>query len=330
MKSDEYLDPFRPAKEVYLLLDVPPLFISSIYLNVLFLPSRNTLGRLKIVRPIASDFDTAYHEWIISKNIYVDQYGFIVPIGKYHPKLVDSEELRIDEEEDEEEFKKKEIRASKTPEKRVRNAIGCVHSLREYNHELQDNNSYRPDYEEILYHFRQMQMYLNNEAKAKANQMRQEYCWNDYLMKVTEHVHDMSVDRSDIDEFDDEKTQSRGHMFSVANRANWKGESWQNVDIQALCRLGISSNLRSRVWFDLLEVYKIEDITMGNFRRLEEYDKTLSPYENLKVLTIQHYNVAFAQIDEDMKTLNITNTPSRDDRGKIKNILKCYLLWQKI
>ena len=235
IKSDDYLDPFRPAKELYLLLNDPPLFVSSLYINMLFIPSANTLQRMGITKSIPQDFDSAYHEWIISKSIYVDQYGFIVPIGKYHPRLVNTEELRIDEE-DYEEHKDDKIH-SKTPEKRLRNAVDLIPSLREYNHDLKHKCGYRPDYEEILYHFRQMEMYLNNEAKVQAKEIRQEYCWEDYLQRVTDNIKDSSIEQGDnMDEFGDEnfKTEPRGHIFSVANRANWDQESWQNIDIQAL------------------------------------------------------------------------------------------------
>lgn len=274
-----------------------------------------------IHKPIPTDFDSAYHEWIISKNIYVDQYGFIVPIGKYHPRLVNTEELRVDEE-DYEEHKNDKFHG-KTPEKRLRNAIDLIPSLREYNHDLKHICGYRPDYEEILYHFRQMEMYLNNEAKAQANQIRQESCWTDFLMKITENINDNSIEEeNDVDEFENSNFQNKGHMFSVANRVNWDQESWQNIDIQVLCQRGISYNLRNRIWYDLLEVKRLEDMTMYNIKQLKDFDDALTPYENLKLIAIQNYNIAFAQIDEDMKTLNISNTPSRDDRGKIKNILK--------
>jgi len=57
LKSDDFLDPFRPAKEVYLLLDDPPYFVSFLYLNVLFSPSPHTLERMKIPKSIPLDFD---------------------------------------------------------------------------------------------------------------------------------------------------------------------------------------------------------------------------------------------------------------------------------
>ena len=333
IKSDDYLDPFRPAREVYLLFYDPPRFQSSLYLNVLFVPSSHTLDKMRIAKPVPEDFDSAYHEWILSKSVYVDEYKFIVPIGKYHPRLVDSQEIRVDEQDFEDyEERKEEQKYGVTPEKRLRNAIDSVPSLRDYNHQLQEQNTLRPEYEEILYHFRQMQMYLNNEAKAKANQMRQEYCWNDFLMKVTEQIHDNSVDPSgDVDEFGGNlDPKARGHMFSVAGRSTWGKESWQNVDIQTLCRLGISPNLRNRVWYDLLEVSRIEEMTQPNLVELPEYSRGLNTYENLKLIAVKYTNIAFAQIDEDMNTLNISNTPTVDDRGKIKNILKCFVLWQKI
>lgn len=321
IKSDELLDPYKPAREYYLLLDDPPHFAASLYLNVLFVPTHGTLKKMRIQKPISSEFDEAYHEWIISKNIIVDDYGFVVPIGKYHPILVNTDELHLDE--DDEEMRRTMAegrRSSKTPEKRVQYATEVIPSLRTYNLELKDQCDFRPDYEEILYHFRQIQMYLNNEAKAKANQARQEYCWNDFLIKVTENVHDMS-EQSD-NEADDYRNETRGHMFSVAGRSHWDNKSWQNEDIWALCRLGISPSLRSRVWYDLLEAHKLESTTVDGLKNINYYDNTISPYENLKILSVQNYNVAFAQIDEDMNTFNISNTPSRDDRGRVKNILK--------
>jgi hypothetical protein len=133
--------------------------------------------------------------------------------------------------------------------------------LRTYNLELKDECDFRPDYEEILYHFRQMQMYLNNEAKAQANQVRQEYCWNDFLIKIKDNVHDTSEQDSE-DVKDDKNHKARGHKFSVAGRSHWDNSSWQNEDIWALCRLGISPKLRGRVWYDLLEAYKLEDMTV--------------------------------------------------------------------
>ena len=335
IKSDEYLDPFRPAKEVYLLLDDPPYFISSLYLNVLFMPSNNTLRRMGIEKPVPEDFNKSYDEWILNKNIYVDKYGFVVPVGKYHPRLINTDLLNMDEIEEEYKENSRGRRQSKTPEKRLQKALEIVPSLREYNLELKQDEPYRPDYEEILFHFRQMQMYLNNEAKAQANEVRQEYCWNDFLLKVTDNIHDMSIEQGeDVDEnkFDDDdvNTRTNGHMFSVANRAHWKNNSWQNSDIFALCRLGISYNLRSRVWYDLLEVYKLEELTSDCILGYEFYDKSLSIYENFKIYSTEQTNFAFAQIDEDMKIFNISNTPSRDDRGRIKNILKCFISWQRV
>ena len=336
IKSDDFLDPFRPAKEVYLLLDDPPYFVSSLYLNVLFMPSNNTLGRMGIEKPIPEDFDKAYDEWIISKNVYVDKYGFVIPLGKYHPKLIDTKFLNLEESDEEYENSKRDKnnrRSSKTPEKRFKLAVEGVHALRQYNLQLQEKEEARPEFEEILYHFRQMQMYLNNEAKAKANEVRQEYCWNDFLLKVTDNIHDMSIEQGDDlerDFGDDANAKTQGHMFSVANRSHWNNNSWQNADIWALCRLGISYNLRSRVWYDLLEVNKLEGFTLDCFKQLDEFDKTLTLYENLKLLSLRHYNVAYAQVDEDMNILNVSNTPARDDRGRIKNVLKCFITWQKV
>lgn len=178
IKSDEFLDPFRPAKEVYLLLDTPPYFVSSIYLNILFIPSDGTMQRMKLGGQIKSNFDDAYDQWIINQDGYVDRYGFLVPIGKYHPKLIDMSTLEL-EESDEEDYKRSSKtsmrRQSKTPDKRVMQAAEGLPSLRNHNLRLKEKERFRPEYEEIFFHFRQMQMYLNNEAKANANEVRQEY-----------------------------------------------------------------------------------------------------------------------------------------------------------
>lgn len=102
---------------------------------------------------------------------------------------------------------------------------------------MKEEENFRPEFEEVLYKFKQSQMYLNNEAKLKANEARQEYCWNQYMQMVTDNVHDMSMDQGeDFDQNSGEegKVRSTGHMFSVANRATWNAESWQNSDLWAL------------------------------------------------------------------------------------------------
>jgi hypothetical protein len=328
IKSDEFLDPFRPAKEVYLLLDTPPYFVSSIYLNMLFIPSDGTMQRMKLGGQIKPNFDQAYDQWIISQDGYVDRYGFLVPIGKYHPRLIDMKTLDF-EDSDEEEYKRSSKanmrRQSKTPDKRVMQAVEGLPSLRNHNLRLKEKEKFRPEYEEIFYYFRQMQMYLNNEAKANANEIRQEYCWNDFLMKVTDNIHDMSEQGDDFGEQD-----NKGHMFSVANRSHWKNNSWQNEDIWSLWKLGISYNLRSRIWYDLLEVYALEEMTHECFKQEDEFNRDISIFSNLKHFTQKYYNIAFVQVDEDMSNFSVSNTPSRDDRGKIKTILKCFIVWQKI
>ena len=184
IRSDEYLDPYRPAKEVYLLLNNPPNFSSSIYLNVLFIPSENTLNRLRIEKPFMNEFNSAYNEWILSKNVYVDEYGFVVPLGQYHPKLVNTDILNLHIEDDSEDISRssgasKKNRRSQTPEKRIKKAIIGIPALWRYNLDLKDKENFRPEFEEVLYKFKQTQMYLNNEAKVKANEARQEYWWNE-------------------------------------------------------------------------------------------------------------------------------------------------------
>ena len=80
----------------------------------------------------------------------------------------------------------------------------------------------------------------------------------------------------------------------------------------------------------MLGVKIIEDQTKHKFKEEDFYRESLSTYENIKLISIRSKNIAFDQIDEDICVLNISNTPSRDDRGSIKNILKCYIIWQKI
>jgi len=235
------------------------------------------------------------------------------------------EALNFDDSEEEEYKRASRIesrRQSKTPDKRLAKATEGLPALRDHNLDLKQREKYRPEYEEVFYHFRQMQLYLNNEAKAQANEVRQEYCWNDFLMKVTDNIHDMSEQGDDV--------ENQGHMFSVANRSHWKNNSWQNEDIWSLCKLGISYNLRSRVWYDLLEVQSLENLTYESFKTVDKYDKKSTIYENLKHYSLKYYNVAFAQIDEDMRILDVSNTPSRDDRGTIKSVLKCFIIWQKV
>ena len=71
-------------------------------------------------------------------------------------------------------------------------------------------------------------------------------------------------------------------------------------------------------------------MTRECFKQEEEFIKDLSIYSNLKHYTQKYYNIAFVQVDEDMSNFSVANTPSRDDRGKIKTILKCFIVWQKI
>jgi hypothetical protein len=289
--------------------------------------------------PVYDDFNTAYNKWILSRNVYVDKYGFTVPLGKYHPKLTSKDAIDIEDvdlqlvDDDEEENKDQKINRRRTPEKRVKHAVSLLPALKKHNLELKKKESFRPDYEEILFHFKQLQMYCNNEAKVKANEVRQEYCWNDYIMMVTDNIHDNSEqgkDQEDSDDEDEFNKRSQGHMFSVAKRSSWKPNSWQNEDIWALCRLGISHNLRSRIWYDLLEVQSIENLTFNKFMEEPDYDEAITIYDNFKVLITKYDNIAFAQIDEDMRMLDVSNTPSRDDCGKIKNILKSFVVWQQI
>ena len=330
IKSDEYLDPFRPAKECYLLLHDPPYFVSSLYLNVLFIPSENTLNRMNMRRPVPDDFNTAYDEWILSRTIYVDKYGFTVPLGKYHPNLIkDNLWKTVQDEDSEDEYKYNEdddmqarMNRKRTPEKRIKNAVNVLPALKEYNQELKRSERNRPDYEEILFHFRQLQMYANNEAKVQANETRQEYWWDNYVSMVTENLHDESAEQGD--------DANDGHMFNISRRSKWNNNSWQNSDIWALCRLGISHNLRSRIWYDLLEVESHKEDTSELLAEDEDYDEYLSAYENMKVMTNKYMNISFAQIDEDMRILDTSNTPSRDEKGKIKNILKWFVVWQHI
>ena len=332
IRSDDFLDLHRPAKEVYLLLENPPKFAASIYLNILFIPSENTLHRMRIEKGLADEFNQAYDEWILSKNIYVDKYGFVVPIGKYHPKFVNAEILNLREiyEDDVRRGSNESVnRHSRTPEKRTRQAISGIPALMNHNLDLKETEKFRPDFEEILYHFRQMQMYLNNEAKVTANEIRQEYWWNDYIQIVANNMQDISMDQGE-DQEENINARSSGHMFSVADRSKWGTDIWQNSDLWALCRIGISHNIRSRIWYDLLGAQIIEDQTRNKLRNDEFYNDTLTLYENLKIITINHNNIAFAQIDEDINVINVSNTPSRDDRGRIKNILKCFVVWQKL
>ena len=338
IRSDEYLDPYRPAKEVYLLLNNPPNFSSSIYLNVLFIPSENTLNRLRIEKPFMNEFNSAYNEWILSKNVYVDEYGFVVPLGQYHPKLVNTDILNLHIEDDSEDISRssgasKKNRRSQTPEKRIKKAIIGIPALWRYNLDLKDKENFRPEFEEVLYKFKQTQMYLNNEAKVKANEARQEYWWNEYIQMVTDNIHDVSMDQGENNDFDNSgeiKPRSSGNMFSVANRASWNKESWQNSDLWALWRIGISHNLRSRIWYDLLGANIIEDQTRNKLRTEDFYDDSISLYETIKLITLKYNNIAFAQIDEDISIMNVSNTPARDDRGRIKNILKCFVVWEKL
>lgn len=282
-----------------------------------------------IKEEVNTEFNKAYDKWILSRTVYIDKYGFSVPLGRYHPRLV-SDKLWVnednysdDEEKDDDPEEKKNRR--RTPEKRVKNAIDILPALKSYNQELKKREKFRPDYEEILFHFRQLQMYANNEAKVKANETRQEYCWTHYINLVTENIHDMSADQGDIpsdQDSDDLNARDRGHMFSVARRSQWDNNSWQNSDIYALCRLGVSHNFRSKIWYDILEVQTEEDQCMEIIKTDDDYDQNLSAYENLKIITVRYRNIAFAQIDEDMRLMDVSNTPSRDDRGRIKNILK--------
>lgn len=132
IRSDEFLNPYRPAKEVYLLLDNPPNFSSSLYLNVLFIPSENTLNRMRIEKPFSSEFNSAYNEWILTKDVFVDEYGFVVPLGKYHPNLVNSDILNLHIEDENEYSRSSDApvnRHSQTPEKRVKKAIVGIPAL---------------------------------------------------------------------------------------------------------------------------------------------------------------------------------------------------------
>ena len=208
----------------------------------------------------------------------------------------------------------------RTLEKCTRQAADVLPALKDHNQKLKRSERSRPDYEEVLFHFRQLQMYANNEAKVQANETRQEYWWNNYMSMVTDDLPDNSDEQGD--------NGNDGHMFSISRRSTWQNNSWQNSDIWALCRLGVSHNLRSRIWYDLLEVQSHEDDALDLIANDEEYDEHLSAYENMKIMTNKYMNISFAQIDEDMRILDTSNTPSRDERGKIKNILKWFVVWQ--
>ena len=191
IETEEYLDPFRPAREVYLLVDDPPIS-SLLYLNVLFIPSENTLQRMRIEEPISDSFNLAYDDWILSNNFYVDKYGFIVPIGRYHPKIISPDILIINKKANLEESK---VKATKTYneyasslESRVKDAIIRIPALTKFNSELQEQENFRPNAEEVFFKYKQMQLYLRNEARVKANEEKQEYHWTEYTQMVNENL----------------------------------------------------------------------------------------------------------------------------------------------
>jgi hypothetical protein len=115
-RSDEYLDPSCPAKQIYLLLDNPTKnFRPEVYIQALFVPSDVTRTALNM-RPVPRNFNQSFDSWVISHIDYKDQYGFPIPLGRYDPGLQLKKEMYSQEESDDDDL-------NNSPEKRTREAI---------------------------------------------------------------------------------------------------------------------------------------------------------------------------------------------------------------
>ena len=104
----------------------------------------------------------------------------------------------------------------------------------------------------------------------------------------------------------------------------------QGVDLSTLWYLGIPQNQRSQIWYDLLGAKITEENVKNKIKDEEFFNPNLTTYENIKLLSVKWYNIAFEQIDEDMKIIQLLNNPAKDYKGSIKTILKWFIIWQNI
>ena len=121
-------------------------------------------------------------------------------------------------------------------------------------------------------------------------------------------------------------------MLGFARRDQWqKNKDWKNDEFWFLCKEGIPTALRARVYSDVLKRKKYEVETRRRNDNQIHLDASMSIYENIRVDVMAHDCLGYRQIEEDVVAFQGFNgSRVAFDTVAVKNVLKSFVRWQHI
>ena len=145
-----------------------------------------------------------------------------------------------------------------SPIKRTQEAVQRL-ELGAAQRKLWKTNSQRPSVEERMFLFERLQIILNNEARNRAHEAKQEFYWQDYMASLQELIMEEEDEDDPDDRFGDGLSEAgtistmRHSRSSISGRSStWVAGSDQDLKLIQLVKIGIDPSLRNRVWYEML------------------------------------------------------------------------------